>query len=84
MAHLRIQGVDVAVFAADARSHLDRDRAELLADYTVETRQLGLHVQKSALAFREYGRTKYFGTPDLVRYLANNGVSRWTHRLRVR
>lgn len=79
MAHLNIQGIDVAVFDANATDGTDDGRDEVLADLTYRARQLGLRVEKSALA---YGR-RYYGTPDLVRYLANNGVARWTHTLTV-
>jgi hypothetical protein len=31
----------------------------------------------------KFGRTKFFGTPDLVRYLSSRGVPTWTHTLDV-
>jgi hypothetical protein len=83
MAHLHPQGTDFAVFDADASSRLDSDRARLLADLTRRGRAAGLRIDKSALAFNEGGRVRYYGTPDLVRYLASNGVARWTHSLDV-
>lgn len=77
MAHLRIRGVDVAVFAANAQSNTDSGRAEVLANLTSRARAQGLRVDKSALA---YGN-RFYGTPDLVKYLVRNGVGRWTHTI---
>lgn len=83
MAHLRTQGISFAVFAADAPSRSDSDRAELLQALTNEARRSGLRVDKAALAYSEGRRTYYYGTRDLVRYLASHGVSHWTHSLTV-
>lgn len=83
MAHLRKQGISFAVFAADAPSRQHIDRSSLLADLTRRARASGLRVDKSALAYSEGGRTRYYGTPDLIWYLASNGVSQWTHTLEV-
>lgn len=79
MAHVRIQGIDVAVFQANAADNTDSGRADVLADLTAAARAQGLRVQKSALA---YGN-RFYGTPDLVRYLANGGGIRWTHTLTI-
>lgn len=73
--------IDFAVFNADATSKNDRDRSSLLRDLTMRARLQGLKVDKSALAFEEYDRVKFYGTPDLVDYLARNGVPCWTHTL---
>lgn len=81
VAHLRTQGISYAVFDADVRTGLDADRNALLRELTVEAERQGLRVQKAALAFSQGGRVTFFGTPDLVRYLAANGVSHWTHTL---
>jgi hypothetical protein len=48
-----------------------------------KARRNNLRVDKAALAFQESGRTTFFGTPDLVRYLSSRGVPRWTHTLDV-
>lgn len=82
-AHLRTQGIDFAVFEADARSGLNGDRAGLLQQLTTAARGEGFRIDKSALAYRRGGRLEYYGTNDLVRYLANNGVSRWTHKITI-
>jgi hypothetical protein len=42
-----------------------------------------LRVDKAALAYHEAGGTRFFGTPDLVKYLASRGVPQWTHTLDV-
>jgi hypothetical protein len=81
LAHLRVQGINFAVFDADARSGLDSDRAKLLQQLTVAARGAGLKIDKSALAYSRAGRREYYGTKDLVRYLANNGVSHWNHTI---
>lgn len=84
VAHLRDQGIDFAVFNADAPSRMDRDRAGLLARLTMCARQAGLRIDKSALASREGGTTMFYGTPDLVRYLCSLGfVPQWTHTISV-
>lgn len=83
VAHLRHQGIDFAVFAADARSSTNHAREELLSDLVIAARRQGLKVDKAALAFRSGSRTTFFGTPDLVRFLSNLGVPRWTHTLTV-
>lgn len=79
LAHLQDQGIHFAVFAADAVNHTDSGRANVLADLTHKARQTGLRVDKSALAFTQNGHPTYYGTPDLVQYLARWGVPRWTH-----
>lgn len=83
VAHLQDQGINFAVFSADATSHTDTGRQALLARLTAAARRNRLRVDKAALAYQESGRIKYFGTPDLVNYLASRGVPRWTHTLDV-
>jgi hypothetical protein len=84
-AHNRVQGINVAVFQADARSDLNTDRAGLLADLTAQIRRNGLRVDKAALAYTQHGRLQFFGTNDLVKYLSNGGFRalRWTHSLDI-
>jgi hypothetical protein len=83
MAHLRDQGIDFAVFNADATNHSDSGRLTLLNQLIVRARRNRLKVDKAVLAFEEFGEVKFFGTPDLVQYLASRGVPRWTHTLDV-
>lgn len=83
MAHLRDQGINFAVFAADAANRSDSGRQALLAQLVAKARGNSLRVDKAALAYQEAGRTRFFGTPDLVKYLASRGVPRWTHTLDV-
>ena len=82
-AHLRDQGIDFAVFEADARTHMNSDRASVLADLTARARLQGLRVDKSALAYQSGRRVEFYGTPDLVRYLSGRGVPLWTHSMEV-
>lgn len=81
MAHLRDQGIDFAVFAADAPSGSRSDRQALLNRLVATARMNRLKVDKAALAFEESGRINFFGTRDLVDYLASRGVPNWTHAL---
>lgn len=83
MAHLRDQGIDFAVFNADATNHSESGRQTLLTQLVAVARRNHLKVDKAALAFDEFGRIQFFGTPDLVRYLASRGVPHWTHTLDV-
>jgi hypothetical protein len=83
MAHLRDQGIDFAVFNADATNHSDSGRQTLLSQLIVTARRNRVKVDKAALAFEEFGEIKFFGTPDLVQYLASRGVPRCTHTLDV-
>jgi hypothetical protein len=84
VAHLRDQGINFAVFAADAPSRTSTDRSALLSRLVVAARQAHLRVDKAALALSEGGRTSFYGTKDLVRYLASRGgVPSWTHTLDV-
>ena len=83
VAHLRTQGIDFVVADADATTGLESDRNALLSRIVTIARRSGLKVQKAALAFSDGGRLTYFGTPDLVKFLAENGVPRWTHTLQI-
>ncbi len=83
IAHLRTQGVDFVVADTDATSHLTSDRDAVLGRIWAAARRAGLKVDKAALAFVENGRPTFYGTPDLVRYLASHGVPRWTHTLAI-
>lgn len=83
MAHLQDQGINFAVFEADAVCRTQSGRQKLLAQLTARARASGLRVDKSALAFEEFGRICFFGTPDLVRYLSGGRVPSWTHTIDV-
>lgn len=82
-AHVQDQGINFAVFEADSTDRTRAGRAETLARLTAAARRLGLRVEKSALAFMESGRVQFYGTPDLVDYLASGGVPSWTHTLTI-
>ncbi len=82
-AHLREQGIDFAVFGADSNDHTRSGRERTLANLVLRARANGLKIDKAALAYDEGARICYFGTPDLVKFLANNGVPVWTHTLDV-
>jgi len=82
MAHLREQGIDFAVFGADARNRTNSGRDALLADLTAQARLSGLKVDKAALQYGHGSRLQFYGSSDLVRFLASaGGVHRWTHEV---
>ena len=81
IAHFREQGLNCLICEADASSRLNADRARLLAQLTAQARAANLAVDKSALAYMEFGRLNFYGAPDLVRFLSNKGLPRWTHTL---
>jgi hypothetical protein len=84
LAHLREQGINFAVFDADAVSHLNSDRSRLLSQLVAATRLAGLRVEKAALAFMQGGRLTFYGTPDLVQLLVNaRWAPSWTHTVDV-
>ena len=77
-AHLRERAVsggevNFAVFEANATSNTDSARASVLADLTARARSSGLRVDQSALAFRQNGRLRFYGTRTLVDYLSHPG-----------
>ena len=85
-AHLRERStvggwIDFAVFAANSTSRTQAGKAAILADLTLKTRRAGFRVDQSALAFEENGRVQFFGNKNLVKYLSQRGVPRWTHSI---
>ncbi|MDR6221292.1 hypothetical protein [Deinococcus soli (ex Cha et al. 2016)] len=81
IAHVNIQGQNCLICEANAQDGTDRSRSAVLARLVAAARAKNLRVDKSALAYTEYGRLKFYGTPDLVKFLANNGLPNWTHTL---
>lgn len=86
MAHLRERStaggyVDFAVFEARSQSGTNADNATLLQQLIHHAMRAGHKVDKAALAFMQNGQLRYFGTPDLVKYLSQRGLPRWTHKL---
>ena len=87
-AHLRDRSttggwIDFIVFDAKSGTGTNSANDRLLQDLTLSARKNGLKVDKSALAFTRSGRTYFYGSPDLVKYLSNNFTGRWTHTLEV-
>lgn len=87
-AHLRERAVNggwinFAVFDADATTKLNSDRNRLLNQLTIKARASGLRVDQSALAFEENGQIRFYGDPNLVKFLANNFSPYWTHSMNV-
>lgn len=83
LAHVRIQGINCAIFDANARVGTDSERANVLVDLTARARRAGLLVEKAALAFSETGQLRFYGNRDLVSYLAKQPLVRWTHTLDI-
>lgn len=86
LAHLRERStsgspIDFAVFAARSNSGGQVDNNHLLKQLTFKAREAGLKVDQAALVYSENGRTKFFGSKNLVDYLAKRGVPRWTHKI---
>lgn len=87
-AHLRERSttggdINFIVFEANATSGTDSGRSEVLHDLTMRARRQGLRVDQSALAYSEHGRIRFYGSRNLVDYLAKRGVPRWTHSMDV-
>lgn len=87
-AHLRehsVSGgwVNFAVFEAKSISGSNSDNSTLLAQLTSKVRVMGLRVDQSALAFNQSGTVRFYGTKNLVGYLARNGISHWTHTIDI-
>lgn len=83
VAYVKEQGITFLVFDADHPSRIDRNRGALLADLTARARLAGMPASKSALAFMENGHLKFYGTPDLVQFLANSGLPSWNFTLKA-
>ena len=88
LAHLRERSnsggwIDFAVFDAKSRSSTQTDNGKLLHQLTAKARASGLKVDQSALAYNQNGRAQFFGDTNLVDYLSNIGVPRWTHEIDI-
>ena len=85
-AHLRERStsggwINFAVFDAKSSTGTQADNDILLHQLTVKAQVNGLKVDQAALAYREHGHIKFFGSKKLVKYLANNGIPYWTHTI---
>ena len=85
LAHIRERSttggwINFVVFEAKSTTN---SNDQLLAQLTSQARANGLKVDKSALAFNQNGRLKFYGTNDLVDYLSKSGLPRWTHSIDV-
>ena len=86
MAHIRERStsggwIDFAVFDAKSTSGGNSGNQVLLDQLTVSARAAGLKVDQSALAFRRGRQIQFFGSKNLVNYLSENGLPRWTHKI---
>jgi hypothetical protein len=88
MAHLRERGrsggwINFAVFDARSSSGTHEDNSRLLAQLTARARAANFRIDQSVLAYMSSGRTEFFGSPPLVDYLSNTGITGWTHTIEV-
>jgi hypothetical protein len=88
LAHLRERStsggwINFAVFQAKSISGGDSSNRNLLAQLTAKVKASGLRVDQSALAFEQNGRTHFYGSKNLVDYLAKTGISHWTHTIEI-
>ncbi len=74
-------GTDFIVFDADHPSRLDSERAQLLTRLRTVATTCGFKTDLAALAFRENDQNRFYGSPELVEFLAKTGLPGWTHRL---
>ncbi len=87
-AHLRERAtnggyIDFAVFEAKSNNGTDSANAGVLEQLTNRARMAGHKIDQSALAFMQNGHIRFYGTKNLVDYLSNAGVPRWTHTIDV-
>jgi hypothetical protein len=87
-AHLREQStsggwINFAVFDARSVSGSSADNAHLLQKLTTRAVASGLKIDQSALAFMENGRVTFYGSKNLVPYLSEVELPRWTHTIDV-
>jgi len=73
--------INFAVFEAKASSGTTQGNAEVLARLTNKARLAGLKIDQSALVYSENSMIKYYGTPNLVKYLSRSGVPCWTNTI---
>lgn len=88
LAHIRARAtngghIDFAVFDAKSSSGGDAANSQLLAQLTARAEASGLNVDQSALAYRENGRVRFFGSRNLVDHLSKTGLPSWTHSIDV-
>ena len=73
--------IDFAVFVAHAPSNSESENSRVLAQLTTQARMAGHKIDQAALAFSQNGHLKFFGTPELAKYLSKSGLPRWTHTI---
>jgi hypothetical protein len=77
------QPIDFAVFGARSTSGSQSANMQLLSRLTIKAQAAGLKIDQSALAFRENGKIRFFGSRSLVEHLSRIGVPQWTHKIDV-
>lgn len=79
----RGQKIQCAVFGFSPHDKSNSGLSKALNQLTRAAMQEGLAIHKSALVYEQHNEERYFGTQDLVEYLANNGVPPWTNNLEI-
>lgn len=75
--------IDFAVFDARSKSGSNSGNDDVLADLTYKARAAGYKIDQSALAYRERGRIRFYGSELLVEHLSRVGLPRWTRWIEV-
>ncbi len=73
--------IHFTVFDAKSRSGGNASNDALLQQLTQKGRVAGLKIDQSALAYRQSGRARYYGSKNLIDYLSRTVVLRWTHKI---
>ena len=86
LAHIRERSttggwIDYAVFDARSTSGGTLGNQKALQRLVLKARAAGLKVDQAALAFRQNGQIRYFGSKNLVRHLSRSGHPSWTHTI---
>jgi hypothetical protein len=87
MAHVQEQGINCAIFSADARDRSQAGRRALLGQLVAKARQNRLRIDKTALAFEEAGASRSSvrrtSSSSFRRAACRGPRTRWTSELKI-
>lgn len=75
--------IDFAVFDARSTACARSADSRVLADLTMRAQRAGYKIDQSALAYKENGQLRFWGSRNLVDHLSRTGLPRWTHWIDV-